>query len=427
MFTLILLVSSGTTSLDAESESSILYKYVKNPDGSYGYDTSKPVPYYNGSDEYIEIPNTYSQKKEQFKSTWIATIFNIHFPQTSDFETIKQEYLTRLDTIESMNMNAVIFQVRPVLDAAFYQSDINPTSAHFTGKQGLDAGFDPMPWMIDETHNRGLEFHAWFNPYRVTNTAFSSIVKDLSESEIQELSIKDKIEILNDIGYLADNNFAVLNPDYVLEFQGKFFLNPGEPKVIGHVVDTLKEFMTKYDTDAIHFDDYFYPYRSGDAIFGTNGEDLETYEKYGQDYDDIESWRRANVTALIDAVKAAIDQHNASNKTAVQFGVSPFGIWEHKANDDRGSNTPASSSQSYSTSIFADTYSWIKDNKLDYVAPQIYWSFASAAAPYGELARWWNNVAEGTDVDVYVGHANYKTIGNASWDSDWMNPEEINN
>lgn len=416
----------GGVNVTAEESSEGLYKYVKFADGTYGYDTSVPVNYYQGSQEQVMIPKTYTQDKEQFKSAWIATIFNLHFPQISDEAAVMAEYAKKLDTYEEWNMNAVIFQVRPVLDAAYYTSEINPQSAHFTGTQGVDAGFDPMPQMIEETHKRGMEFHAWFNPYRVTNTAYYTQM-GITEVEADLLTPAEKITALNEAGLLADSNFAVLHPEYVLEFKGKLFINPGEPEVIQHVADTIKEFITKYDTDAIHFDDYFYPYKVNDDMFGSNGEDQATFEKYGEGYTDIEAWRRDNVTALIDAVRSVIDEHNAAEKTAVQFGISPFGIWEHKVNDDRGSNTPVGSSQSYSRSIFADTYQWVKDEKLDYIAPQIYWSFGAAAAPYGEIARWWNDVAEGTNVDVYVGHANYKHESNGGWDAEWMNPEEVNN
>ncbi|AMC93942.1 hypothetical protein AOC36_08065 [Erysipelothrix larvae] len=417
------IVLSQTGHIKAE-DSTDLYRYVKYSDGTYGYDTNVPVMFYSGSNERISIPNVYTQEKEQFKSTWIATIFNLHFkPDSSDKEDIQELYKERIETAKEMNLNALIFQVRPTLDAAFYQSDINPSSEYFTGKQGVEASYDPMYWMIEETHRNGMEFHAWFNPYRVTNSDFAVVTGKNSS----DYTPGEKALYLNEIGLLADDNFAVLNPEYVLEFKGKLFLNPGEPEVVQHVVDTVVEFMEKYDTDAIHFDDYFYPYRVGDDYFGKNGEDATTYDKYGEGYTDIDSWRRDNVTFLIDSVKEAIDNHNETNKTAIQFGISPFGIWEHKAIDDRGSNTPTGSSKSYSEQIYADTYQWIKDEKLDYVAPQIYWAFAAAAAPYGEIARWWDSVAEGTNVNIYVGHAAYKHTSNGGWDADWMNPEELNN
>lgn len=415
----------GGNALSAKQEYDALYRY-RNNDGVYGYDENIPVNYYNGSTEQIMIPTEYNQEKIQFKSSWVATIFNIHFPKLNTEAAVKAEYQKKLDTFKEWNMNAMIFQVRPLLDAAYYTSEINPTSEYFTGKQGLDAGFDPMPWMIEQTHNEGMEFHAWFNPYRVTNNAYHTLA-GIDEADAKDMTPQEMVVSLNQTGYLADTNYAVLNPDLVLEHKGKLFLNPGEPEVIQHVVDSIAEYIAKYDTDAVHFDDYFYPYKVDEVLFGDLGEDAHTFAKYGTGYTDIAEWRRDNVTALIDGVKGAIDKHNLENKKSVQFGISPFGIWEHAANDPRGSNTPAGSSQSYSKTIFADTYQWIKDEKLDYVAPQIYWAFAAPAAPYGELLRWWNDVAEGTNVDVYVGHANYKHEGNGGWDADWANPEEIDN
>lgn len=422
-------VISMVAHTSAEDGVEPLYRYVKKEDGSYGYDTSSPVYYYSGSNEKIQIPDTYTQQKHQFKSSWVATIFNIHFPQTSVEQEIKAAYTERLNTFEEWNMNAVIFQVRPTLDAAFYQSDINPASSYYTGTQGKESNYDPMPWMIEETHKRGMEFHAWFNPYRVTNSDYKAQL-NITQEQADALGTVEVVKLLNEAGILANTNYAVLHPEYVLEFQGKLFLNPGEPAVVQHVVDTITEFMNKYDADAIHFDDYFYPYKGAEnALFGQLNEDMETFNKYGvtSGYTDIEAWRRDNVTSLIDGVRSAIDTFNASNKRAVQFGISPFGIWEHKSIDERGSNTPQGSSKSYSETIFADTYQWVKDEKLDYIAPQIYWSFAAPAAPYGELLRWWNQVAEGTNVDVYVGHPSYKHEANGGWDADWMNPDEVNN
>ncbi|WZU01160.1 family 10 glycosylhydrolase [Erysipelothrix sp. D19-032] len=140
-----------------------------------GYDKTDPVMYYNGSTEQIEIPVAYNQEQTQFKSSWIGTIFNLHFPQISDETAFKEMYESRLDDFESWNMNAMIFQVRPLLDA-FYPSPINPTSEFLSGKQGQDVDFDPLAYMVDATHERGMEYHAWFNPYRVTNSDIMSQV-----------------------------------------------------------------------------------------------------------------------------------------------------------------------------------------------------------------------------------------------------------
>lgn len=415
-----------------------LTKYVLRADGTYGYDEAVPVQMYSGSAEQVTIPTTYTESKNQFRSSWVATIANLNFAAPDDEADFVAQYDAVLDNFDSWNMNAVIFQVRPLLDA-FYPSEINPWSEFVSGTQGQDPGYDPLALMVEATHQRGLEYHAWFNPYRVTNTKISAAsvlaAIGLTAAEAAALTVPEHVQALADAGILAPNNVAVQHPDWVLRFDEKLFLNPGLPEVRAHMAATIAEVVENYDIDAVHFDDYFYPYRTTIAgqlaFFGAQGEDRGTFETYGipAGYADttagIEQWRRDNVTALVTDVRTTIDQHNAATGTAVQFGISPFGIWEHQANNPEGSHTPTGSSQSYSLAIFADTRGWVRDELIDYVVPQIYWSFDQGAAPYGELAQWWNNVAEGTRVQVYVGHANYKHVTNGGWEAAWMNPEEI--
>jgi len=432
----ILLCSTMSAPFYAESASTPLDKYVLNADGTYGYDTDTPIYFYNGSTERVEIPNEYIQPKEQFKATWVATIANLNFATPSSEADFQTQFLERIETIKEWNMNSIIFQIRPLLDA-FYPSEINPTSQYLSGTQGVNVDYDPLAWMIETAHQNGLEYHAWFNPYRVTNTKITdtNILSQigLTVEQASTLTIEEHIQVFNQAGILADSNFAVLHPEMVLRFDEKLFLNPGIPEVIQHVADTIEEVVTNYDIDGIHFDDYFYPYRIGEDYFGSLNEDRETFEisgltsGYADTIEGLESWRRDNVTGLVRSVKSVITTHNATTNNAVQFGISPFGIWEHHENDSRGSHTPIGSSQTYSRSVYADTYKWIKEETLDYVAPQIYWSFGQAAAPYGELTRWWNDVVEGTNVQVYVGHSQYKHVSNGSWDAEWMNPDEVNN
>ena len=418
----------------AFAENEPLHKYTKNPDGSFGYDTTIPVPLYKDAKEFVTIPNSYTQPKHQFKSTWVATIANLNIPQPTNEADFKANYLERLETLSNWNMNAMIFQVRPLLDA-WYPSKLNPWSEFLSGSQGTDPGYDPLKWMIDVTHEAGMEYHAWFNPYRVTNTklsAQSTLDKlKMSKEDILSLTTSEQVLKLKEAGILAPTNYAAQHPENVLMFDEKLFLNPGIPEVQNYVIESMKEVVENYDVDAIHFDDYFYPYRISvdgkNVVFGEKNEDQSTFEKYGAGYTDIEKWRRDNITHLVSGVKAMLDTHNKTKQTAVQFGVSPFGIWEHKENDPRGSNTPTTSSQSYSNSIFADTYQWIKDETVDYIVPQIYWSFDQIAAPYGELTRWWNNVATNSHTQIYVGHANYKHATNGGWETAWLNPEEIPN
>ncbi|SHE38839.1 family 10 glycosylhydrolase [Caloramator proteoclasticus] len=375
----------------------------------YKYGTQTPIQIHQ---QNVYIPKYYQQLKRQFRTAWVSTVTNLDFPSRPGLteEEFKQEYLKILDEFEELNFNAITVQVRPKLDA-FYKSDLNPWSEYLTGVQGKDPGWDPLEWMIKVTHERNMEFHAWFNPYRVTNTYEPNKTID---------------EIL---ATLADNNWAKMHPQYVLKFDGKLLLNPGEPEVINYIKESIVEVVQKYDVDAIHFDDYFYPYkvtRNGVTYyFGDANEDLETFQKYGQGFTDIKDWRRNNVNTLIKEVSKAIKE----KKPYVKFGISPFGIWGHYdkhpegSAEGVGSHTPITSSASYDD-IYADTRKWVKEGWIDYITPQIYWAFGTTAAPYGELVDWWADVVKGTNCHLYIGHANYKINSN---DNDWKNPEEIGN
>lgn len=396
--------------------SSLLNTKVKAVDDSmiplFKFGTTTPILLHESQ---IYIPKDPIHEKRQFRSAWVSTVTNIDFPSKPGLsqEEFKAEYEKVLENFQDLNLNAVTLQVRPKADA-FYKSNINPWSEWLTGTQGKDPGWDPMQWMIDETHKRNMEFHAWFNPYRVT-------MGYEPNKTIEEL-----------LGTLSENNWARKHPQYVLKFDGKLLLNPGEPEVQKYIKDSIMEVVENYDIDAVHFDDYFYPYKVTRAgvtyIFGNANEDLAAFQKYGAGFSDIKAWRRNNIDSLIKQVSSAIK----AKKPYVKFGISPFGIWGHAGNhpegsiEGEGSHTPISSSSSYDD-IYADTRSWAKKGWIDYITPQIYWSFGQNAAPYGELADWWANVVKGTNCQLYIGHANYKHISNSSWETDWRNPQEIPN
>lgn len=357
----------------------------------------------------IEIPKRFEHKEEQFRGVWISTVFNLDFPDKKNMTEAqyKSNYITMLNNLENLNMNAVIFQVRPKGDA-FYQSELNPWSEYLTGIQGKSPGWDPMEWMIEETHRRGMEFHAWFNPYRVTTGK-------------------------QDINTLSNRNWARNNPDKTFTFANKIYLNPGEPEVIKHVTDTVMEVVEKYDVDAIHFDDYFYPDRRGNDIekFYTQSEQA-TYNKYRGDSKSVSDWRRNNINQLISGINTSIENYNTTNEKNVEFGISPFGIWGHESKhpvnsvEGQGSKTPSSSTASYDNQ-FADTRKWVKEGWIDYIAPQVYWAFDTAAAPYGEITHWWADTVKDTDVNLYIGHASYKKADKNNKDKSWNNPVEILN
>ncbi|MFK3668627.1 glycoside hydrolase family 10 protein [Leifsonia aquatica] len=411
-----------------------LSKWVKTADG-YAYDPAQPVMLYPQSAEQVQIPTTYTQPERQFRSAWVATVNQLNVAKPASEADFQAQYTRILDRFEEAKLNAMIFQVRPAQDA-WYPSALNPWSQFLSGTQGVDPGYDPLEWMVQQTHARGMEYHAWFNPYRVTTSAITSApvlaALGMTADEARALSAEQAVRALAGAGLLAAGNYAVQHPEHVLLFNGTLFLDPGEPAVRQHVIDSVREVATNYDVDGIHFDDYFYPYRTT-AYFGDAGEDRSTFEQYGltagyaDTADGIAQWRRDNVTALVSGVHDALARLNAERGTAVQFGVSPFGIWEHGSVDPRGSHTPATSSSTYSKAVFADTRAWVKDELVDYIVPQIYWSFDQAAAPYGELARWWSDTVTGTDVRLYIGHADYKHLQSSATEAAWANPDEVPN
>lgn len=358
----------------------------------------------------VKIPTSFQYSEDQFRGAWVSTVYNIDYPTKKNMseKEYKAGYIKLLNNLENLNMNAVIFQVRPKSDT-FYKSKINPWSEYLTGKQGVSPNWDPLSWMIEETHKRGMEFHAWFNPYRVTN------------------SKNEKLESL------SEGNWARKNPGKTFEFESKIYLNPGEPEVIKHINDTVMEVVENYNIDAVHFDDYFYPSRRGDDINKVFSKVEEnTFNQYGKSFKDLASWRRDNVDKLINNVSDSIKTYNTKYKKDIKFGISPFGIWGHESNhpvnslEGQGSKTPISSTASYDNQ-FADTRKWVKSEWIDYIAPQVYWAFDTKAAPYGEIVQWWTDVVKDTDVDLYIGHASYKKAIKNNTDVSWQNPQEILN
>lgn len=362
-------------------------------------------------DKPIEVPSQMIQKEEQFRGVWVSTVYNLDFPSKKGInqEKYKAEYISMLNNLEDLNMNSVIFQVRPKLDA-FYKSEINPWSEYLSGTQGKSPGWDPMEWMIEETHKRGMEFHAWFNPYRVTTAT------------------ENKKSIKQELQSLSENNWARQNPQYVYRYEGKLQLNPGEPKVIEHINKSVMEVVENYDVDAIHFDDYFYPFKKNNNFYFSG--EKATFDKYKGEFNSIDDWRRNNVDSLVEQLNTSISEYNTKEGKNVQFGISPFAIWGHEGNPKiakvgQGSRTPMSSGASYDQQ-FADTRKWVKNNWVDYIAPQVYWTFDQKAAPYGEIVHWWTEVVKDTDVNLYIGHANYK-IKESKSNSSWKNPHELCN
>lgn len=326
-----------------------------------------------------------AQPKREFRAVWIAHVSNIDWPSSKTLTAQQQrdEFVAQLDQHKLSNINAVVVQVRPSCDA-IYPSSLEPWAEWLTGKQGKSPGYDPLQFMIDETHKRGMEFHAWFNPYRAVISTTSSSVDS--------------------------SHVSVKHPEWCITFGTLKFLNPGLPDVRNYVTRVIMDVVRRYDVDAVHFDDYFYPYpQTGITIADDN-----TFTQYPRGFTDKSNWRRDNVDLLVKMVGDSVK--NA--KKYVKFGISPFGIWRNKASDAQGSNTKGL--ESYSD-IYGDSRKWIQQGWVDYIAPQLYWSIGFAAAPYDVLVPWWSNVS--TNRHIYIGQGIYRI--NTSTDPNFLKANEV--
>lgn len=309
---------------------------------------------------------------EQMRGVWVSSVYNLDYPSqpTVSAETLRAEADTILDNVVRAGLNTVFLQVRPTSDA-LYDSDIFPWSQWLTGTQGTAPadGFDPLEYWIQAAHERGLELHAWLNPYRITRD--------------------------QNWDALDPSNPAKLHTDWtVLYSDGNYYYDPGLPEVRQMVVDGAVEIAENYDVDGIHLDDYFYP--------GQDFDDADTYAQYGAGFDDIGDWRRDNVNQLVAMLDTAIHQVDAQ----LEFGISPAGVWANQSTDPRGSQTNGGN-ESY-VRAYADTLAWIEAGTVDYVIPQIYWEIGHPAADFATLTDWWIEQVAGTDVALYIGIAAYK-------------------
>ena len=319
-------------------------------------------------------PNIFGQNpKREFRGAWLHVIGQSQW-QNKNVAQQKKYIEQQLDLLQQAGCNAVIFQVRPTADA-LYISEIEPWSAWLTGKRGKAPSplWDPMEYAINEAHKRGMEFHAWLNPYRVTSTA-----KDILPSE-----------------HLFNKE-----PHRFIKFNGQTFFDPAYPENRQHICNVVKDIVNRYEVDGIHIDDYFYPYPANGKKFEN---DDASYRKFGNGME-RNAWRRHNVDLLIEQLYSTIKEE----KEWVRFGVSPFGIWRNKNNDPRGSNS--SGLQNYDD-LYADVLLWAKKGWIDYLAPQLYWTLDLKVAPSRHLAQWWNDNCNG--VDVYIGQDVQRTMTNA--------------
>ena len=315
-----------------------------------------------------------SEISSELRGIWVCTVSNIDYPTVPSVspEALKAEADTVIHDCYELGMNAIFLQVRPASDA-IYKSAYFPWSRYLTGQQGTapEDDFDPLAYWVEKAHERGIELHAWINPFRVAQS--SSEWKRLSE----------------------DNPALGAYNDYVIQCGGGYYFDPGQPAVRGLIIDGVKEIVENYNVDGIHFDDYFYPDQTSSA--GSVFHDQDAYQAYGNGMD-LAEWRRENINQLIRKVYETV---HAADSHCV-FGVSPMGVWANYGTSSLGSATRGG--ESYSMR-FADSYTWVKNHWIDYIAPQIYWSIGYSAADYKILAEWWSDVVRGTDVKLYIGMA----------------------
>lgn len=349
----------------------------------------------------IELP-IYTERTKEIRGVWVSTVANIDLNQWVDDQQYKNEIISILNRAQSLNMNTIFFQIRSMNDA-MYPSELAPYSRFIKGAQGEGLDWDILRFTIDEAHKRGLELHAWLNPYRIANMP--------AETTHAEM-----------LATLHADNFAKKNPHLVLKQTNApsggtatFILDPGRPEVRQYLSDVIEEVLTNYpDVDGIHFDDYFYV---------TTTEDAQTFINYNPtNISTLADWRRNNVDMMIKNVHDIVEDFNITNGKKVKFGVSPGGIWANKSTHPDGSNSTGW--QSY-VSLFADTRKWVKEEWLDYILPQLYWDFGAPSSAFEVLVDWWREVVSDVNVDLLVGLGFYRYTDNTPWTNEDIFVEQL--
>jgi len=293
--------------------------------------------------------------KHEFRAAWLTTVGNYDWPVKGASAASQSAALVSIiEQLKNLNFNVILFHVRPTSDA-FYNSDLVPWSYYLTGTQGIDPGYDPLAVAIEEAHKRGMEVHAWLNPYRIGSTSIT----------------------------LASNHPAVLHPEWSIVYGSNRYLNPGLPAVKSHLKDVVTEIIQNYDVDGIHFDDYFYPSgaKSSSNPFGFN--DQATYNTYGGGLT-VDAWREANVDEMVQDIGNTVKTLNPK----VIYGISPQG------------------KQDNSMTVYADAQSWLQHKWVDYLSPQIYWQIGHPTADFSSVLSYWNSNANG--IPIIPGLAAYK-------------------
>ena len=323
------------------------------------------------------VSSAYTPQKREFRGAWIQCV-NGQF-QGLGTKAMQQTLASQLDELQRDGVNAIIFQVRPECDA-LYKSDLEPWSRFLTGTQGQAPSpyWDPLQWMISECHKRGMELHAWLNPYRAKTKGTA---------------------------VLASSHVAIKHPERVFSYDGQFILNPGLPENRDYICQVVDDIVTRYDIDGIHIDDYFYPYPAA----GQTIPDDKEFQKYSNGIRDRGDWRRDNVNVFVKQLGETIHKR----KPWVKFGVSPFGIYRNKKNaPNNGSDTGGL--QNYDD-LYADVLLWVNNGWIDYCVPQLYWQIGHKSADYKTLITWWNKHAAGRP--LYIGEDVERTVKFADTDN----------
>ena len=318
--------------------------------------------------------------KREFRGAWIQCV-NGQF-QGKGTVGMQQELIRQLDELQKDGVNAIIFQVRPECDA-LYKSDLEPWSRFLTGVQGQAPSpfWDPLEWMVKQCHQRGMEIHAWLNPYRASTKGTT---------------------------VFANSHIVVTHPERVFTYDGLRILNPGIDANRDYICKVVEDIVRRYDVDGIHIDDYFYPY----PVAGLQIPDDKEFAARSNGFKNKGDWRRDNVNMFIKQMGESIKKVNPW----VKFGVSPFGIYRNKKNaPEVGSDT--NGTQNYDD-LYADVLMWVNNGWIDYCVPQIYWEIGNKAADYQTLINWWDKHAGKRH--LYIGEDVERTVKFA----DLKNPRE---
>jgi uncharacterized lipoprotein YddW (UPF0748 family) len=326
----------------------------------------------------------------EFRGVWVASVRNIDWPSKPGLppSLAKAELIAILDRAAELGLNAVIFQVRPAGDA-LYASKIEPWSEYLTGRQGLAPApfWDPLEFAVKEAHARGLELHAWFNPYRARDPSATSP--------------------------LAKSHIARVAPALVKKYGKQLWMDPGEPAVRARTVRVVLDVVKRYDIDGVHLDDYFYPYPERRANGSTDFPDERSWKRYEKSGGALarDEWRRENVDRLIDTLHRAI----ARAKPWVKFGISPFGIW-------RPGNPATITGFDAFEKLYADSRKWLREGWVDYFTPQLYWPMEKDGQRYPELLRWW---VEQDSLNRHLWPGNYTSKVDENSPAGWRRDEVL--